>query len=197
MHSRRESNKLDKRARILAAASELFAEQGFEATTLRAVAEHANVATGTLFLYAENKLDLAYQVFETWLTDAMREGEAAPATDTALESAMVVFTPFLARYAGVPKLARALIPQTIFLHGRSKEAYAALNFSFLLQLTQRLAACSDLRGAPPGTVAAHLFQLYLVQVLLFLQPEAPDLDHGVAVLRSSFAEYLQLVCGER
>jgi AcrR family transcriptional regulator len=43
------------RARILAAAQELFASQGFEASTTRDIAREAKIATGTLFNYFPSK----------------------------------------------------------------------------------------------------------------------------------------------
>src|SRR4051812_16260209 len=57
-HGRREQNRLDKRARIQRAGWELFTTVGYDETTTREVAERADVAVGTLFLYAEDKRDL-------------------------------------------------------------------------------------------------------------------------------------------
>ena len=46
----RERNRADKLGRILAAGRELFARDGFDATTSRAIAQQAGIGTGTLFL---------------------------------------------------------------------------------------------------------------------------------------------------
>jgi AcrR family transcriptional regulator len=54
----RERNKLEKRRRIIDATLSLLAEKGFEQTTTREIAERAGVASGTIFLYAHDKLDL-------------------------------------------------------------------------------------------------------------------------------------------
>jgi len=59
----REQNKLDKLQRIKAAAADLFAELGYESATMRAIANRAGVGLGTLFLYAENKRDLVFLIF--------------------------------------------------------------------------------------------------------------------------------------
>ena len=48
----------DKRARILAAAQEVFAEQGFDAARMEEVARRARVGKGTLYNYYESKEDL-------------------------------------------------------------------------------------------------------------------------------------------
>jgi AcrR family transcriptional regulator len=48
----------DKRQRILAAAQEVFAEQGFDAARMDEVARRAQVGKGTLYNYYESKEDL-------------------------------------------------------------------------------------------------------------------------------------------
>ncbi len=48
----------DKRRRILAAAQEVFAEQGFDAARMEEVARRARVGKGTLYNYCESKVDL-------------------------------------------------------------------------------------------------------------------------------------------
>lgn len=50
-----------KRLRIVAAATELFARQGFRKTSIEEVAVAAGVAKGTVYLYARNKSDLLLQ----------------------------------------------------------------------------------------------------------------------------------------
>jgi AcrR family transcriptional regulator len=51
----------DKRRRILAAAQEVFAEQGFDAARMEEVARRARVGKGTLYNYYESKEDLLIQ----------------------------------------------------------------------------------------------------------------------------------------
>jgi len=48
----------DKRGRILAAAQEVFSEQGFDAARMEEVARRARVGKGTLYNYYESKEDL-------------------------------------------------------------------------------------------------------------------------------------------
>lgn len=66
---RRERRKQEVRERILAAARELFAKQGFEATTVDEIARVADVAPATFFNHFQSKQALlglmAGEVFET------------------------------------------------------------------------------------------------------------------------------------
>lgn len=47
-----------RRNQILDAATEVFADKGFHAATIRAIAQQAGLADGTIYLYFENKSDL-------------------------------------------------------------------------------------------------------------------------------------------
>ena len=60
---RRERNKQQKLDRIVTAARALFYAQGYKKTTTQQIAHAAQVASGTLFLYAKTKEDLLLMVF--------------------------------------------------------------------------------------------------------------------------------------
>jgi AcrR family transcriptional regulator len=61
--SRRERSKADKMRRILAAGERLFSKQGFDGTTVQQIADEADVAVGTLFLYIADKSELLLRLF--------------------------------------------------------------------------------------------------------------------------------------
>jgi AcrR family transcriptional regulator len=65
----RERGKREKRRRIQSAAQAVFAEKGFAAATTREIAARAEVATGTIFLYARDKHDLLMMI----VNDALDE----------------------------------------------------------------------------------------------------------------------------
>lgn len=58
---------IEKRAKILEAAFILFCEKGFEGTNTAEIAQYAGVATGTLYSYFSDKLDIYKTVFESYL----------------------------------------------------------------------------------------------------------------------------------
>jgi AcrR family transcriptional regulator len=53
---------LDKRQAILVAARDLFADQGYEETTIAMIAHRAGMAVGTVYLYFQNKHDILVDV---------------------------------------------------------------------------------------------------------------------------------------
>ncbi|MBK8457628.1 MAG: TetR/AcrR family transcriptional regulator [Phyllobacteriaceae bacterium] len=65
----------DREADIIDAAHRLFSEKGFDGTSVAEIARAAEVAEGTLYLYAATKRDLLAKVIERWyagLIDALK-----------------------------------------------------------------------------------------------------------------------------
>lgn len=93
---RRERNKQEKLDRIIAAASELFAEHGVEEVTTQQIADKADIGTGTLFLYAKTKGELLLMVQNTHYAEALARGRAAAETvpDT-LNAVMAIVGPIV------------------------------------------------------------------------------------------------------
>jgi AcrR family transcriptional regulator len=59
IHSVAEEERIDRRrAQILAAATQVFARQGFHRTTVREIAREAGIADGTIYLYFASKQDV-------------------------------------------------------------------------------------------------------------------------------------------
>ena len=97
--SRRERSKADKMRRILAAGEKLFSKQGFDGTTVQQIADEADVAVGTLFLYVSDKSELLLRLFhyamELELEQAVRRMKAnrkfVPAVRRFLEDLIVPY----------------------------------------------------------------------------------------------------------
>lgn len=78
---RREASKQATRAALLAAASELFAERGFEATTVRDIAAAAQVTERTFYRYFDGKEGLVGGEFPSWLERVRDAIVARPASE--------------------------------------------------------------------------------------------------------------------
>ncbi|NUP21669.1 MAG: TetR/AcrR family transcriptional regulator [Streptomyces sp.] len=93
---RRELAKQAKRERIMAAARELFAEHGVGGVTTRQIADRADVAIGTLYLYASTKAELLIMVQNEKFAAAIDDGLAAADTaagQSALEPVVALIRP--------------------------------------------------------------------------------------------------------
>ena len=93
---RRERNKQAKLERIMTAASELFAEHGVEEVTTQQIADHADIGTGTLFLYAKTKGELLLLVQNAQYASALERGRAAAETiPDVLDAVLAIVQPIV------------------------------------------------------------------------------------------------------
>jgi AcrR family transcriptional regulator len=89
---RREANKRATQAALLAAAKRLFAERGFEATTVRDIARDARVTERTFYRYFDGKEGLIGDEYRAWLGilhDAILSRPPDEAPVVAVRQAMI------------------------------------------------------------------------------------------------------------
>ena len=93
---RRERKKQEKLDRIVAAASELFAEHGVDEVTTQQIADKADIGTGTLFLYAKTKGELLLLVQNAKYVEALEQGRAdAEAIPGVLDAVLAIVRPIV------------------------------------------------------------------------------------------------------
>lgn len=103
------------RERLVVAAVDLFAEQGYDATTVTQIAERAGVTKSTLFRYFPDKREILVAGQET-LSKLLTEGiAAAPAGATPLQAIVV----------GLERVSEAMGQMNRDLGPRMKAAIAA------------------------------------------------------------------------
>jgi AcrR family transcriptional regulator len=91
---RRERNKQQKLERIVAAATELFAERGVDDVTTQEIADKADIGAGTLFLYAKTKGELLLLVQNSTYAEALAQGrQAAEDVTDPLDAVLAVVRP--------------------------------------------------------------------------------------------------------
>jgi AcrR family transcriptional regulator len=81
---RREAHKQATRAALRAAAMRLFAEQGYDATTVADIARAANVTQRTFYRYFDGKEDLIAGEYGSWLTLVAGAIRARPSDEPPL-----------------------------------------------------------------------------------------------------------------
>ncbi|HVU00849.1 MAG TPA: TetR/AcrR family transcriptional regulator [Polyangiaceae bacterium] len=169
----RERNKRDKRERLRAAAWELFTTIGYEATTTRAIAERAGIAAGTVFLYAKDKPDLLFLVFEERLARVTDEAfRTLPRGLSFTEEILHVFRSVFVMYSESVDVGRQFVKELPGADGPNAERVNALTVVFL----QRVAALVEKamergeirRDVAPLLAAQAIFALYFMALLSWL-----------------------------
>lgn len=171
--SKRERNKIEKLRRIRKAAQALFVEKGYEATTTRDIANRAEIATGTLFVYFKEKRDLLMDVYQAWVDEAIAQGfesfpEDAPATETLVH----LFDLIYAVHERHPDLARVWVKELHFVEGDAYAKSATWTMQFLQRFADAIATLQE-RGAfrsdlQPLSAAMHVFALYYFALVTWL-----------------------------
>jgi AcrR family transcriptional regulator len=84
--TRRERKKLRTRDTIVAEARRLFAERGYDGTTIAEIAEAADVATSTVFTYFATKDQIFFSDFDEMIADCARSVERWSAEGSTIDA---------------------------------------------------------------------------------------------------------------
>jgi AcrR family transcriptional regulator len=139
-----------RRAQILDAAAQVFAERGFHRTTIRDVSKAAGVADGTIYNYFENKTALLLGILDR-LNDAERRAiESAQAEATDLRSfTRYYFQNHLRVFANENQDLLRVVLSEVLVNAELRERYiqqiVAPTFVSILQQLIPLAEQSSLR----------------------------------------------------
>jgi len=127
---------------------------------MRAIAARARVATGTLFLYARDKRELLFLVFQSEAQRIFAEADAASRDDADLVDALMeLFGGFLDFYARNPELSAAILRE-FFFRPYEPERLGALTREYGARVGQRVERAhtrGELRSDVPAPVAANQF----------------------------------------
>lgn len=185
----REQLKQATRLRVLDAASRLFRERGFTSTTVRDIAEAAQVSAGTVMAVGD-KSALLVAVFDTMIGQehSRRTGAAVPSPDVAscADCLTALVEPFVLLFTDSPELARAYA--SILVSG----AHASTLFTDLAaQLIEEFGAVVTQRGCRPEAdapaTAAALHAAYVGTVFTWSARGAEDRPDLMNSLHSTFA----------
>jgi AcrR family transcriptional regulator len=170
---KRERNKQQKRARLLAAARGVFARKGFAATTTAEIATRAGVGAGTLFLYFASKEDLLVDLFRAEMDRVIERAFATlPRRAALLTELLHVYGAMIEHHERDPELARAFVKEMQFVG----DGAAARVFEFIDRLAERIAERVALRQAsgeldpevPSRLVADNCFAIYIARLQKWL-----------------------------
>jgi AcrR family transcriptional regulator len=193
----RERGKRERLRRIKEAAHAAFQNQGYDGASTREIARQADVAIGTLFVYAQDKRDLLFLVLNEDLDEIFRRAVAGvPPDEPVLDQLVALLRPIHAYFAGKPELARASLREMGHFDPRAPEAGKQAT-----RYNERMAGwraalatiLSDARtqhrlqiGDDYELLARALFDVHLGALRAWLQEEKPELEGGIDTLRALF-----------
>ena len=188
----RERRKNERRRRVLEAARAVFLEHGYEHATTREIAARADVAVGTVFVYARDKRDLLMAIVNDdleALTDTTLS-ELDPALPF-LDRLMALFEPRYRYWVRDPEISAVALAETTayrsddipgetarFLRRREAMIGKLADMIDAEQRAGRMGRPDDAR-----TMALFIMGIYLAHVRFWLGENAPHVETGVTRLR--------------
>jgi AcrR family transcriptional regulator len=152
---RRERKKEETRQAILAAASELFKEKGYEATAVDEIVNRADIVKGTFYYHFESKEQVLVNLRFDAIARAMEQAEKALERGTAVEALSILAShmakwsednPELAKvfYAKAPALVTVPSPQSAAANNAPRvSAPLALKIAQIIKHGQKDALIRD------------------------------------------------------
>lgn len=167
---RRERAKQDKRERIMLAARELFAQYGISGVTTQQIADEADVAIGTLYLYASTKAELLIMVQNQKFAAAIDDGLAsvtaaeAPATDgrDAVSLVMMLIRPVVVCVREHAENGRTYLHELVF--GDPTEPYRREGLALAARLEAGISTILE-RDAALDTGTASLLARVITAIM--------------------------------
>jgi TetR/AcrR family transcriptional regulator, cholesterol catabolism regulator len=168
---RAERNKRDKRARLIAAARELFRIKGFEQTTTSEIAERADVGKGTLFFHARSKDELLVMVFQEDMGRTIDRAFATVPKAPLLDQAMHVFNAMLKQDQREFELAQIFVKELAFVKGdhHGIDAVTEAFFSRMSVLIEQAQRRGEIKASvDPALLAYNMFALHFSFLVVWL-----------------------------
>ncbi len=151
----------NKRTRLLKAAVKVFARDGFFKARVEEIARTANVATGTTYLYFENKDDLLISIFEEEMVPIIETSQKAISEkNTSFEKIVAFIKNHLRMVQESPDMAQLLEVElrqsSKFIHG-----YSGTKFKEYLDILGRIVAEGQKNGEIRTDIHSSIFKQML------------------------------------
>lgn len=174
---KRSEGKAATRARILEVAKAELEEKGFDATNIRAVAEAAGFATGTVLLHFADKRELLHAALFDDLEETWRTARDADANRAVVVELTALAAAFFRYYASRERLSRALLRESLFADppwSTRFSAQVAELSAHVMKLVTRAEGRGEIRAdLEPRATAAAFLSFYYFALLAWLQGGHP------------------------
>ena len=181
----RERKKLQRRRQIEAAALELFARDGFDATTVETIAAACEIAPRTFFSYFATKDDLVLADYTDRLRRILDAFAARPANEPAWEALQAAFATIAADFESQADELRArfaIMATAPSVRARSLELQLGWEFALAERLAERADVADDAVAQLLAGTALAIMRTTLRQWLT-----SPTGAHPPELMRRGFA----------
>ncbi len=198
INERRERERQRRRADIIRAAAEVFAERGLESASMDAIASRAELGKATLYYYFPNKKALFDAVLASgikqFLLDLDAEGPDTRDLPSAVESILRAYVTFFqANRPLMHLLAPHLVQLNLRPQGEGETRDEGLPATLLVPQQLYLARMDELLSRSPWSERRHAFMAFIADVVLVLSQLVARGMHEEAEERVAF--YVDLVRG--
>jgi AcrR family transcriptional regulator len=180
----RERLKQENKDKIVMAARHLFAEHGYDSSTLRQIAAEAGLGLGTLFNYISDKRDLIYLIFNEEVDSLTDRALAAPRPWQTFSAKILSITePHYRLFGSEPILSRILLSE-ILLHtpGLHLERHIGIRTRLIEGFGEVVATAQQtgeiVSTESPEIIARSIFFLYSAALRWWLASPQPDWRSG-------------------
>jgi AcrR family transcriptional regulator len=180
----RERSKQENKDKIVMAARRLFAEHGYDSSTLRQIAVEAGLGLGTLFNYISDKRDLIYLIFNEEVDSLTDRALAAPRPWQTVSAKILSITePHYRLFGSEPILSRILLSE-VLLHtpGLQLERHIGIRTRLIEGLAGVVAEAQQtgeiVSTESPEIIARSIFFLYSAALRWWLASPQPDWRSG-------------------
>lgn len=186
--SLRERNKITKRQQIKQAAREVFGARGYDGATLREIAKKADVALGTVMLYAQDKRDLVLLMYNDEIESLLKVAASKiHRSNSFLTNLIAFFRPFYEGYAKNLRLARTYLQINFFSGGMNTSTLQG-HRAHKLRLIAEIIAIGQAEGmlrkdVSSATMAKQILYLHRAAVRAWIADEQPKVKDGLAELK--------------
>ena len=177
---RREKQKAETYALILESGRFLFETNGFEKTTIRAVASHAEIGLGTIYKHFNNKISLLAAALYDDLSRLFNEAICTIPGEATLTEQFIHLAGFNYRYyTSRPKLSREYLKHITFVEDEWLNKIGAFDESYFEEVA-KLACAAQKRGEISLEKDCHLVAVslmadyFFVLIDLFLRKKISD-----------------------
>ncbi|WP_164901859.1 TetR/AcrR family transcriptional regulator [Neorhizobium lilium] len=188
---KRDGNKQKKLAKIAKAAKQVFTKKGFEDATMQEIAKLAGVATGTLFLYADNKRDIAFLASAEDFASAIRSFSETPVDGAFVDQMIACYRPYFIMHNANPEMAKIILSEFLFFVGKQARRHGEGAIAMKTEAIRRAVHAQRI-GELIGTVPAPeigdlVYYIFQGVIRRWVQTGAVDVEEGLGMFHRSLS----------